>query len=187
MIRAIQHLPCETAVLFEDETTLRWLPPLRHCWQFQGQQANVPIHGRNAKRTLFGAINFRTGHRVVWIRNQQCQGDFVAFLEWLRARYQSTPVALLLDKAPCHDGQQSVRVAKELDVRLLWLPKQCSELNAMDQLWRELKRLIAANRQFPDVDNLAETAHDWIMDLTPTQARRKAGILSHDFWLKQFM
>jgi hypothetical protein len=29
----------------------------------------------------------------------------------------------------------------------VWLPKQCSELNAMDQLWKELKGDLAANRQ----------------------------------------
>ena len=35
-------------------------------------------------------------------------------------------------------------LAAALDIRFLWLPKQAPELNAMDQLWRELKRLIAA-------------------------------------------
>jgi len=28
----------------------------------------------------------------------------------------------------------------------MWLPKQAPELNMMDQLWRELKRVSAANR-----------------------------------------
>jgi hypothetical protein len=36
-------------------------------------------------------------------------------------------------------------VAEALNLVLLWLPKQCSELNAMDQLWRELKADISAH------------------------------------------
>jgi hypothetical protein len=31
-------------------------------------------------------------------------------------------------------------------VYFLWLPKQAFELSPVDQLWREVKRLIAANR-----------------------------------------
>jgi hypothetical protein len=73
-----------------------------------------------------------------------------------------------------------------LGIVLLWLPKQCSERNAVDHLWKELKRLIAANRQFKTIDEGAEYAERWLLDLTPQQALRKAGILSDNFWLKDF-
>ena len=43
----------------------------------------------------------------------------------------------------------------------------------MDQLWRELKRLIAANRQAESIDVLADDAAEWLLTLTPQQARRK--------------
>ena len=44
-------------------------------------------------------------------------------------------------------GAGSLALAAELNIRLLWLPRQCSELNAMDHLWRHLKADLAANRQ----------------------------------------
>ena len=74
-----------------------------------------------------------------------------------------------------------------MGVVLLWLPKQCPELNAMDQLFKDLKRLIAANRQFRTIDEEAEYAEHWIMTLTARQALRKASVLSDDFWLKDFL
>ena len=55
----------------------------------------------------------------------------------------------------------------------------------MDQLWRELKRLIAANRQAASADALASNAAGWVLGLTPRQARRKAGMASKHFWLKK--
>ena len=61
-------------ILFEDETTLRWFPPLRGMWASRGEQAEVPITGQNAKRVLFGAINFRTGHRVILRRLEDAPG-----------------------------------------------------------------------------------------------------------------
>ena len=57
----------------------------------------------------------------------------------------------------------------------------------MDQLWRELKRLVAANRQAKSVDALASDAAAWVPGLTPQQARRKAGMTSEHFWLRKLV
>jgi len=149
--------------------------------------ATVRISGRNAKRVLFGAINPRTGHRLVLRRFGMRQEDFQAFLHHLRRRYPGRPLWLSLDRAPCHEAVKSRRLAARLGIELLWLPKQCPELNAMDQLWKELKRLIAANRQFRTVDQGADYAEQWLLGLSRRQALRKAGVLSEDFWLKDFL
>jgi hypothetical protein len=69
----------------------------------------------------------------------------------------------------------------------VWLPRQWPELNAMDQLWRELKRLVAANRQADSIEDLAEQAEHWVLGLRPQEALRKAGILSPRFWLKRLL
>jgi hypothetical protein len=57
----------------------------------------------------------------------------------------------------------------------------------VDHLWRELKRLIAANRQFRTIDEEAGYAERWLLGLTATQALRKAGILAEDCWLKAIL
>ena len=108
-------------------------------------------------------------------------------MRYLRQHYPGRPIWLLLDKASCHDAVRSQQLAARLGIVLLWLPKQCSELNAMDHLWKELKRLIAANRQFRTIDAGADYAEHWLLDLTPREALRKAGVLSEDFWLKDFL
>ena len=71
--------------------------------------------------------------------------------------------------------------------RFVWLPRQAPELSPMDQLWRDLKRLIAANRQAASIDALAADAADWVLTLTPQQARRKAGMASKHFWLRKLL
>jgi hypothetical protein len=171
-------------VLFVDETLLRLFPPLRATWAYRGAQAVVRITGRNAKRVLFGALNPRTGHRIVLRRRTMRQADFHEFLRLLRQRYGRHPLALLLDRAPCHEAAKSQKVAAALTIDLLWLPKQCSELNAMDHLWKELKRVMAANRQFRTIDHGAEHAETWLLKLSRRETLRKAGVLSKNFWLK---
>jgi transposase len=160
---------------------------LRRVWALRGEQAKVAITGRNAKRVLFGAINLRTGHRLVLRRPNMRQGHFQAFLHLVRRAYPGRRIGLLLDEAPCHLASRSQALAAQLDIVLIWLPKQCSELNAMDQLWRELKGHISANYQYRTIDEHATAAEEWMMSLTPTAARRKAGILSNNFWLKSFL
>jgi hypothetical protein len=180
-------LPRDSVVLFVDATILRLFPPLRSAWAFRGEQAAVRITGRNAKRVLFGAINPRTGHRLVVRRVRQRQEDFQAFLRHLRSRYPGRSLWLLLDRAPCHEAFRSQQLAGRLGIGLLWLPTQCPELNPVDHLWRELKRLIAANRQFRTIDAEAEYAERWFLGLTARGALRKAGILSEDFWLRHYL
>jgi len=177
-------MPANAVLLAEDETILRLFPPLRFTWALIGQQAVVPITGRNAKRVLYGVINLRTGHRIVQRGWSMRQEEFQAFLRRLRRCYPGRPLWLLLDEAPCHIATKSQALAAQLDIELLWLPHQCPELNAMDQLWKELKGDLAANRQFRTIDECAKYAENWILKLSNRQALRKAGVLSKNYWLK---
>ena len=174
-------------LLGEDETVLRLFPVLRRAWALRGAQAHVALTGCNAKRVLFGAINLRTGHRIILRRPNMEQVHFQAFLRLVREAYPGRPIALLLDEAPSHRAAKSPGLAADLDIELIWLPKQCAELNAMDQLWRELKGHISANYQYPTIEEHAAAAEQWIRSLTPTEALRKAGIRSKNFWLKSFI
>jgi transposase len=177
--------PTNAVVLIEDEVLLRWFPPLRFAWAVRGTQAAVPITGRNAKRVLFGAINARTGHRIVLRARSLRQAAFQVFLREVRRRYPARPLWMVLDEGPAHVAAASQQLAARLDIVLLWLPKQCSELNPMDHLWRELKRTIAANRQFATVDRLARYAQRWLLSLTNTEAQRKAGMRAQRYWLRK--
>ena len=172
-------------MLFTDWTLLRLFPPLRGAWAPVGRPHEVLITGENAKAVLFGTINPRTGHRVVLVRPKAGGEDACAFLREVRRHYPGVAtIWLVADRASAHTDHRTQALAATLRVRFVWLPKQASELNAMDQLWRELKRVIAANRQFPTITALAVAAMLWVRMLSPQEARRKAGLVSPNFWLR---
>ena len=56
-------------------------------------------------------------------------------------------------------------------------------MNPMDHLWWGAKADVSTNRQYDDIDEQADEAERWVLTLTPRQAKRKAGILSKNFWL----
>jgi transposase len=170
-----------------DVTELRWFPPLRAAWAVAGEQAEVLITGENDKRALWGALNPRSGHGILHRSKYQRQEDFMTFLRRLRRAYPGRPILLLLDQAGCHKARKSQALARQLDIELLWLPKQCPELNLMDQLWRPLKQHVSANRQFSTVDAQADEAEAWVRSLTRIEVLRKAGVLAKDFWLRDLL
>lgn len=177
-------MPLSAVLLFEDETVLRLFPVLRRAWSMKGEQGVVAISGRNAKRVLFGVINIHTGHRIVKTYHNMQQENFQDFLHLLRRCYRSRPVWIVLDKAGGHTTAKSIALAQTLNIKLIWLPKQCSELNGMDQLWKQVKSDVSANYQFINIDEHATTAEKYIKKLTNLQAKIRAGILSKHFWLK---
>lgn len=180
-------MPADAVLLAQDETILRLFPVLRRAWSLRGEQAKVYVTGRNAKRVLFATINLHTGHRLVMRRARMRQEDFQEFLYLVRRRYGSRPVWMLLDAAPCHIAKHSLRLAVQLDIHFIFLPKQCSELNAMDQLWKDLKGQISANYQFASIEEHARRAEQWLLSLNKCQALRKAGVLSKNYWLRSFL
>lgn len=181
----VKDLGPRSAVLFEDETDLLLLPPLRACWARRGESALVPLSGQNARRVVFGALALRTGQRLLLPRRRQRGEDFRAFLEVIHEHYRGWQVSLLLDEDPSHTAHASVGLAREWGIGLIWLPKRCPELNGMEPLWGHAKDEVCANHQDPSIDHLVECFVRYIQRLSAEEARRKAGLLSETFWLKE--
>lgn len=179
-------MPPEAVLLFEDETILRLFPVLRRAWSLSGECATVGITGRNAKSVLLGTINLCTGHCIMMRWPNMKQEGFQTFLRLLRRSYRGRPIWLLLDPGSAHTTPSSQSLAEALGITLVWLPVQCSELNAMDHLWKEVKSDISANYQFLTIDEHASYAEDYVLKLTSKKALLRAGVLSKNFWLKSF-
>jgi hypothetical protein len=171
-------------VLAQDETDLLLFPPLRACWARRGADAVVELRGGNAKRVLFGAMDLRTGRRLLLVRKRQRGADFQAFLRHVRRYCGRRRVLLLLDTDSSHTAHASQALAAELKIELVWLPVRCPELNPMDHLWRLGKQRVCANRQHAHIEDLVEDFVAYIRGLTPHTALRRGSVLSPRFWLR---
>jgi hypothetical protein len=180
-------LPQRSVLLAEDETDLLLFPPLRANWGRRGQPTPVLISGRNACRVVFGALNLRSGKRLLLAREHQRQQDFQAFLQLIHQHYRSWHVALLLDENPSHTAGRSQQLASDLQIELLWLPKRAPELNPMDELWGQAKDIISANLQYPTIDDQLQIFLEYLECLTDWEALYTSGVLSRDFWLKSIL
>ncbi len=92
---------------------------------------------------------------------------------------------VLEDRASPHTAEDSQDCAARLGIQLRFLPRATPELNAMDQLWRHSKAPALADCPTASIDASAFALCDYIIDLSPDERLRKAGVLSGHFWLTE--
>jgi transposase len=170
-------------VLMLDETIITETPPLYSCYGHIGQQVRVPITGHRAKRIIHGAINIGTGDVAAMITKAWTQEEHQDFLSVIRSHWRGWNIVLFEDRASQHTAPDSLDWAESLGIEVRLLPKATPELNAMDHLWRHIKRETVGSRATLSVEASALAACQYIIDLSPRDRLRQAGILSGNFWL----
>jgi transposase len=97
---------------------------------------------------VYGAVAPTTGERffleLPYLRSDLCQ----LFLDAFAQAFPASLNILLLDNSGAHTAQ-SLRWPE--NVRSVWLPPSCPELNPIERVWRDVKDDVAW-RQFADVD-----------------------------------
>jgi transposase len=144
----------------------------------------VTLSGRNARRVLHGALNIVTGAVVRVVREHNRGMDSAALVAALAARTPAGHSLLVWDNAPAHHTRLAQETAEAVGIAIVPLPYRSPELMPCEEVWRELKRVVAANRAYADVDELAGRAVGWLDDCTPADVIRIAGLQSSKFdWI----
>jgi transposase len=184
LIQAAAMVAAGGEVWVADETTLREFPPLRAGWSRRGEPATVVISGRNARRTLLGALNVGSGELVATVRQRCRTDDVLAAIAHLAAVRPEVPKLLIWDNAPPHYPLRVRQAAADAGIRIAFLPFRAPELMPLEELWRGLKAAIAANRCYASLDELVERALAWLAAMSEAERRRRCGLESSKFqWL----
>ena len=143
---------------------MREFPSLRAAWARRGGQATVAFSGKNSRRVLHGALNIGTGQLIRVVREQGRGADSAALVAALARE-----------------------TAEAVEIAIVPLPFCSPELMPCQDVWREIKRVVAANRAYADVDELAGHAVGWLDDFTPAELLRIAGLQSFQARLDTYL
>lgn len=170
-VQAVFSAGPKAAILYADESRIELLPLVRAMWHWVGQQVRVPTPGSNDTRALFGALNIRTGRWVYLVRERMFKEDFIAFLEHLLIGYPTDPIILIVDNFSSHTAHAVVEwLAEHPRLQLHYLPKYCSHLNPVEQIWLRLKGEAAANRLHGSMALLLDAVKSFFVSMTPEKA-----------------
>jgi hypothetical protein len=166
-----------------DETFLLETPPLRAGWATVGVPAAGPITGNQARRVIHGALSLTTGPVEFLITEHWTAAPHQAFLRHVRQAWRGWHMVLFADRGSPHTATASRALATALGLEVRGLPTATPELNACEGLWRGAKGSGLANRAGQSIDDAADLACRYILDLTPRKRLQLAGVLSGHFWL----
>ena len=97
---------------------------------------------------VYGAVEPTTGDRFLLELPYLNTEGFQLFVDAFAAAFPASLNLLLLDNSGAHTAQ---RLTLPANVRLVFLPPYCPELNPIERVWRELKDALAW-LQFPNLD-----------------------------------
>lgn len=166
-----------------DETIVLETPPLYSCYARRGEQKRIAITGNHARRIVHGAINICTGDIELLITNTWTAITHQDFLQVIRTHWRGWHIVLFEDRGTPHTAEDSQDFAASIGIQIRFLPRATPELNAMDHLWRHSKGPALANCPTSSIDVSALALCEYIIDSSPRERLRKAGVLSERFWL----
>lgn len=174
----------QATLIAADECDVCLLATLRAMWQRVKTQVRLPTPGQNAKLGVFGGLNLRTGDWHYQIRPHKRSSDFTAFLSGLVSAYAVGTIYVILDNVSIHHSQATLKwLSTHPRLHLVYLPTYSGhQLNPVEKVWWQLKRTIAANRNFRNIAQMEAALHaclrafrpDALLRLTNSEVTRQA-------------
>jgi len=166
----------EILLFFQDEIDLNLLPGVLRCWTMQGHQRKVMTPGVNKKRYGFGAVNYVSGQTLHRIEEHKNSAGFCAFVEQFMqtvtqsAEYHGQKIVLVVDNFIIHHSHKTLKfLEKYADQLVLFaLPTYSPWLNAIELLWKHLRRRVTHNHLFRTILELVEAVCSFLKTLNKT-------------------
>lgn len=149
-------------IVHEDEASFRQEPTLHQTWAVKGCQPKVPTKGQRNTQKILGAVSLYEGKFCYRHQSKYFNAEtWLSFLEGvlLPCYYKRNHrVFLVIDNASYHKSKDVYewyhKQRNKLEVFLL--PPYCPELNAVEQIWKHVRKEATHNRYFETKEELCE-------------------------------
>lgn len=151
-------------LMFQDEAGFGRINRPKYCWCEKGTRPSVPCHHIREYRYAYGAVEPLTGESCFLIMpycNTVCMN---LLLRELSNQFPDDIVLLCCDGAAWHKS-------KMLDVPenivLFYIPPYTPEMNPIEQIWKEIRKLGFKNEVFTSLDKVVDRLCLTICSLMP--------------------
>jgi transposase len=157
-----------TVILYEDEAIFTSEPTITEMWTKKGHQAIIETSGETRKRVVvYGAVNPENGDLFEQFSNAGNTKHFKEFMLTVSAAIGSKTAIMPLDNAKYHHFKGIDEWWNENipNIKRLYLPSYCSELNAIEHLWKNIRSAVTHNTLFDIFNSLISGIKSHIYDL----------------------
>ena len=157
------ELNAKIRLMFQDEAGFGRINKPKYCWCFPGLRPTVPCHHIREYQYAYGAVEPATGENFFLVL-PYCNTDCMnIFLEQLSQKYSNDYILLPLDGAAWHTSKK-LKIPD--NIRLLQLPPATPELNPIEQIWKEIRKLGFRNETFKTLEKVVDRLCDTVNSLT---------------------
>ncbi|MCL2500504.1 MAG: IS630 family transposase [Defluviitaleaceae bacterium] len=150
-------------LMFQDEAGFGRINKPKYCWCFPGYRPTVPCHHIREYRYAYGAVEPLTGESFFLIlpyANTHCMN---IFLQHLSDEYLDDRILLVCDGATWH---RSKLLDIPSNIRFIFLPPATPEMNPIEQIWKEIRKLGFKNEIFPTLNHVMDRLCEVINSLS---------------------
>lgn len=166
MTEVLSSLVAGDHVLYEDESDAHMLPTLGSMWMLRGKQVRVPMPGTNRKKSVFGAMDIRTGALIHLIFDRKRALEFIEFLEHIVSYYSAGKIHIILYNFGVPKARRvKVWLASNPRVKLYFLPCYMSQLNSIEKVWQHMKACASANGLYGSMASLVDAINVFLSSL----------------------
>ena len=149
--------------MFGDQAGFGRINKPRYCWCFPGFRPTVPCIHIREYRYAYGAVEPKTGESFFLIL-PQCNTDCMnIFLAELSKLFPTDIILLAVDGASWHTSNGIVIPD---NIALFYLPPCTPEMNPIEQIWEEIRKLGFKNEIFQTLEKVIDRLCDVICSLT---------------------
>ena len=145
--------------MFQDEAGFGRINKPKNCWCPAGVRPVTPCQHIREYRYAYGAVEPLTGDSFFLVM-PYCNTDCTnVYMEHLSRAYPDDLILLIMDKASWH---RSKKLIIPDNIRILHIPPYTPEMNPIEQIWKEIRKLGFRNELFKTLDKVVDRLCDTI-------------------------
>ena len=144
-------------IYFADSVHPHHQTRLAYGWILKGQRKAIPTTGRQYWLNFMGGICLN-GHRFIYKQAERVNADAIAsFLSELRKQHPGQhKIHLIWDRAGYHRDRSVQKFAKDLAIKVHYLPPYSPNLNPIERLWKIMHEQVTYNRYYETFAEFSE-------------------------------
>ena len=150
--RRYKNLSKDEIVYFMDGTHPTYNSHAGYGWIAVGKRFAIKSQDGRKRLNLLGAYNPKTGEPLVREYETLNQESTIDFLYYLKALNEKKKIHIILDNVRYQYAKAVKEVAKELKIRLVYLPGYSPNLNLIERYWGYLKKKVLVNTYYETFD-----------------------------------
>ena len=170
-------------IVFMDSVHPSQATKLTHGWIKTGTDKHVKTSASRTRLNIVGGIQLGNLAKAITAQYDTVNSEsIIDFMQQVRASYtKSKTIHLILDGAGYHKAKIVSQKAKELNMKLHFLPPYSPNLNPIERLWKVMNEKVRNNKFFNNPTEFKQNIEDFFKIILPDIADKLNSRINDNF------